>query len=274
MHRFAGFGWLRWLGMNVALAAVAAVALIFGIVMAAWATRYKQRGELAAQRVEELTGRVEDAVRIIDHLERDKRGADVRANAAENRARAADQKSVEAERRAGDSEKRVAEAMRKTEEAARLAAESREARAVWELERVRAEREWLDVVGPGVPLPVPWDGTVGALVATELAVIREVVGTPSEVVHRGQGRPTSPAVAAAVARLGVELVRSLARSGEAMVVEIGDDSVVIVQLVPIGEPVPDVSLLSSVAERAGLSLTAETDEEHSVIRLSFPRGAA
>ena len=257
--------------MNVALAAVAAVALIFGIFMAAWAVGRKRKADQAAARVGELTGRVEDAVQVIDQLEREKKGAEVRSSAAESRARAAEQKASEAERRAGEAERRVGEAMRKAEEAALMAAESPEARAVWELERVRAEREWLDVVGPGVPLPVPWDGSIGAVVATELAVIREVVGTTSEVTHRGEGRPASPAVGAAVARLGVELVRSLARSGEEMAVEIGDGSVTVVQLIPAGEPVPDVSALSAVAERAGLSLSVETDEDRSTIRLSFNR---
>jgi hypothetical protein len=258
--------------MNVALATVAAVALIFGVAMSAWATRYKQSADRARERVEELTDRVEDAVRIIDQLEQDKRKAEVRAGAAESRAKAAEQKSVEAERRAGEAQKGVADAMRRADEAARTAAASPGARAVWELERVRAEREWLDVVGPGIPLPVPWDGSVGAVVATELAVIREVVGTTSEVTHRGEARPTSPAVAAAVARLGVELVRALARSGEEMSVEIGDGSVTVVQLVPIGEPPPDISVLSGVAERAGLSLSVETDEDRSTVRLSFDRG--
>lgn len=259
--------------MNVALAAVAAVALIFGIVMAVWATRYKQNGERAQDRAEELTGRVEEAVQIVDQLETEKRKAEVRATAAESRARGAEQKAAEAERRAGDAERRVAEAMRKAEEAARIAGESPEARAVWELERVRAEREWLDVVGPGVALPVPWDGSIGAVIATELAVIREVVGTPSEVAHRGEGQLASPAVGAAVARLGVELVRLLARSGEEMAVEIGDGSVTVGQMIPVGEPVPDVRDLTAVAERAGLSLSVETDEDRSTIRLSFnPRG--
>jgi hypothetical protein len=254
--------------MNLALAAIAAVAFLVGVGLA---IRHKRELDRAESRVEELTARVEEAVAIVDQLEQEKRRAEVRASAAEGRSRSAEQRSGEAERRAGAAEKRVAEARRTADEAARRAAESAEAGAVWELERLRAEREWLDVVGPGIPLPVPWDGSVGAVVATELSVIREVVGTTSEVTWRGAGRPSSPAVAAAAARLGVELVRSLARSGEEMAVEIGDDFVSVIQLVPLDEPAPDLTVLREVAARAGLSLTVEVADERSTIRLSFSR---
>ena len=259
--------------MNVALAAVAAVALLFGLAMAAVAVRRKRDADRADIRVVELTGRLSDAVEVIDRLEQEKRGAEVRASAAEGRSRSAEQKAGAAERRAGEAEKRVAEAMRKADEAARRAAESAEASAVWELERVRAGREWLDVVGPGVELPVPWDGSVGAVVATELAMIREVVGTPSEVTERGAARPSSPAVAAAAARLGVELVRTLARSGEEMQVDIGDDVLTVVQPLVPGESPPDLTLLAEVAARAGLSLSFESEDGCSTVRLSFSRDA-
>ena len=255
--------------MTVVLAAVAAAAILFGLAMAAMAVRRKRDFDQAQIRVGELSTRIEDAVGIVDHLQQEKRGAEVRASAAEGRSRAAEQKSGEAEKRAGEAEKRVAEARRSADEAARRAAESAEAAAVWELERLRAEREWLDVVGPGVPLPVPWDGSVGAVVATELSVIREVVGTPSQVTWQGAGRPASPAEAAATARLGVEMVRCMARCGEEMEVEIGDDFVSVVQPIPLDEPPPDLTVLEEVAARAGLSLTVERADERSTVRLSF-----
>lgn len=258
--------------MSVAWAAIAAVGLLFGVAMAVIALRRKRAFDQARIQVGELTARIEEAAAIVDHLEQDKRGAEVRASAAEGRSRAAEQRTGEAERRAGEAEARVAAALRQADEAARRADASVEAGAVWELERLRAEREWLDVVGPGVPLPVPWDGSVGALVATELSVIREVVGTPSEVIWRGAGRPSSPAVAAAAARLGVELVRTMARCGEEMVVEIGDEFVSVVQPVPLHEPAPDLTVLGEVADRAGLSLSAETADERCTVRLSFSRG--
>lgn len=255
--------------MTVALAAVAAVLLV-ATLAAAW--RARRAGSAlrgAEQRVEQLTGRLAEAVELLDGVEQEKRAADVRASAAEGRLRSAEQKATDAERRAGEAERRVGEEMRRAEEALQAAAESDPARAVWELERLRVEREWLDVVGPGVPLPAPWDGTIAAVVATELSVIREVIGTPSELTVQEASKPASPAVAAVTARVSVEMLRALARSGEEMEVAVSAEALTVSQPVHPGDEPPDLSALVAVAGEAGLDLTVEATEGRSRARLSL-----
>lgn len=50
---------------------------------------------------------------------------------------------------------------------------------LWGLERVRLAREWHDLAGATVPLPVSWEDPVAAALAIELELIRESIGTPS-----------------------------------------------------------------------------------------------
>lgn len=265
-----GAPWLATFGsMTVALAVVAAVALVVAAALA-WRNRAR-RGELgeAEARADQLTARLAEAVDLLGQIEQEKRGVEVRAGGAEGRARAAEQKAADAERRSGEAEKRVAEAMRRADDVVRAQAESPEARAIWQVERLRVEREWMDVVGPGVGLPADWDGTIGAVVATELSVIREVIGTPSQIVVSGGRDPSSSARTAASARIAVELLRTLARSGEEMEVLVAPGTVTVSQVLRAGEAPPDLSALASVARAGGFELDVEVSEGRSEVRLQF-----
>lgn len=255
--------------MTVALSVLLAVAVV-AAVMSAWTA---QRSRKAVGRAEEssaqMTARMGQAVRATEEAEQQKRAAEVRAAAAEGRVRTAEQRAADAERKAGEAERRVGEAMRRAAEAERSGAESDAARTVWDLERLRVEREWLDVVGPGVPLPVAWDGTIVAVVATELSVIREVIGTPSDLSVHSPTPPTSPVRAAVTARVSVEMLRTLARSGEEMNVQLDGETMTVTQPLYSGEQPPGLDSLIEVARAAGLDLSLRTDEGRSVARLAL-----
>jgi hypothetical protein len=218
-------------------------------------TEAERRSGEAEKRVAEAMRRADEAVKA--------------AEAAEQRAEEADRRAAEAERRAEEAERRAEEAERRAEEAEPGTARSggHEGPAIWDLERLRIEREWLDVVGPGVPLPQPWDGTVNTVVATELSVIRETIGTPSELDLHPPSAPLSPARAAVAARVSVELLRTLARSGEEMDVTISPDELQVVQSIAPGETAPDLSALAAVAATADLELSLEVREGRSTARL-------
>jgi hypothetical protein len=261
--------------MTAALVVVGVVAVL-ALLSLAWVVRRTTiRVREAEVRADQMTGRLAEAVDLLEESEAQKRAADRRAGSADDRIRSADQKATDAERRAGDAEKRIAEVQRRAEDARRAAADYDPARTVWELERIRVEREWLDVVGPGIELPVPWDGSMAAVVATELAVIREVMGTPSELALAPGRAPTDPARAAVTARVSVELLRRLARSGEEMLVEVLADRVIVEQAQAPGEDAVDLSGLIAVASSAGMSLSAEPGEGmlKAVLELG-PRAAA
>jgi hypothetical protein len=254
--------------MTAVLAAVAGVAVACALALAwAW-SRQRRAAREAEERASELNERVTQLTGQVEDSEQRRRAAEVRAGAAEGRLRVAEQRAGDAEKRAGDAEKRVAEAMRRADEAARAAAESDETKVVWEMERLRVEREWLDVVGPGVDLPVPWDGSMAAVVAIELSVIREVMGTPSELsVHGPASVP--PAVAGAVARTAVEMLRALARSGEEMTVEVGAGALTVTQPVAPGDQPPSLASLATVASAAGLAVSADASDGRVVTALTW-----
>lgn len=237
---------------------VVGVVAVMALLALAWVVRRSAaRVREADARADQMTGRLAEAVDLLEEAESQKRAADRRAGSADDRIKAAEQKATYAERRAGDAEKRIAEAQRRAEDARRAAADSDPARTVWELERIRVEREWLDVVGPGIELPVPWDGSIAAVVATELAVIREVMGTPSELALAPGRGPSDPARAAVTARVSVELLRRLARSGEEMLVEVLADRLIVEQARAPGESAVDLSGLIAVAASAGMDLSVD-----------------
>lgn len=141
---------------------------------------------------------------------------------------------------------------------------------LWQLERLRCEREWSEVVGPGVPLPVEWDETLGAVLATEMAIVREVIGTPGEVEVSAPVPLSDLPQAATTVRLGVELVRTLARSGEEMVVSVSPDSVTVDQRV-LGPAAPGgLEHLRAVARTAGSDITVEGGDQRLLARLDLP----
>lgn len=255
--------------MTVVLAVLLAVAVV---TAAAFGLAWQRRGAAvrrAGDSASSTAGRLSEALAQVEQADQQRRSAEVRATAAEGRQRAAEQKAADAERRAGEAERRVGEAMRRAQEAEQAGAGSEAARAVWDLERLRVEREWLDVVGPGVALPAPWDGSLAPVVATELSVIRETIGTPSELTLEEPARLSSPAHAAAVARISVEMLRLLARSGEEMDVRLDGRSLTVGQPVFPGEPPPDLGALSEVASAAGLELTIRVSEGRSTARLAL-----
>ena len=84
------------------------------------------------------------------------------------------------------------------EERAELSA-SAQAAAIWRLERLRLEREWREIAGVAVPVPVAWDDPVAAALAVELELIRESIGTPGrlEVADESIVTPSRSEVAGA-----------------------------------------------------------------------------
>ena len=131
------------------------------------------------------------------------------------------------------------------------------------LERVRLDREWLEVAGPGVELPTLWDGSLAAGLAIELAVIREVIGTPSEMSVI-VSRPCRDPVAL---RVACELLRALARSGDEMYVEITDHEIAVSQ---DQDHIPDLTYLQLAAEHSGMALSAALEGTKVSTRLALP----
>lgn len=248
--------------MTIALAAALGVAVAVIVVLVAAIRRRIRQAERARTEMERLSAGLADSSARAEQAEQGRRAAEVRATAADARTRSAEIKAQEAERRAGEAERRLVEARRRAE-----AAGADTDVATWDLERLRMEREWLDVAGPGVEFPVPWDATMAAVVATELAVIREVMGTPSELtLEPPGGAPARPAASVGL-RVAVEMLRRLARSGEEMVVVVAGDSVRVVQTVSAGEDPPDLSGLAAVAAKGGLELSVSVADGRSEARL-------
>jgi hypothetical protein len=255
--------------MSVALAAALAVVLVAAAALGLAARRRGRALVQESERVEQANARLAETGAHLEQADQLKRAAEVRATAADKRSRTAERKAADAERRAGEAEQRVGEAIRRAEEAERAGAGAASGAALWGLERLRTEREWLDVMGPGASPPVPWDGSVGALVAAELSVIREVIGTPSQL-NLEPAEPLPPARAIATARFSVEMLRTLARSGEEMEVVVGPAEVTVVQPVSPGEEPPDLTDLAAVAQLAGFELTFGRSSDRSQARLGFP----
>lgn len=150
---------------------------------------------------------------------------------------------------------------------------------LWELERLRLEREWADVAGPSAPLPVPWDGTLRSVVAIELDIIREVVGTPS-LVESAPAAPTSPlpsttepnvAMTVAASRLVIETLRRMAKAGEEITVSFETDTDVTMSIATDGAGLdPDLSGLTEAAAGFGGQLALMPTASGFVARLRLP----
>ena len=185
----------------------------------------------------------------------------------------------EAERRAADADKRAARAGRRAKQRADAPRDKVEpsgsggtgvadvADALWELERLRLERE---------PMPAGWDGADGtdlsAAVAVELEVIREVVGTPGHLDPRMQPVTADPATAIIVTRLAGELLRTLARGGLELSVSIEDDDELSVAVATgAAETAEDLSRLATAASRAGGSLDVQPVKDGVRVEVRLPR---
>lgn len=135
-------------------------------------------------------------------------------------------------------------------------------------ERLRIEREWCELAGPEAALPAPWDGTLSCVVANELEIIREIVGTPStlEIVggQDGQGGHDQ-GVDRERLGLGAEFVREAARASDEMRVRVGGDLVVF----GTASTLPPLDGTRAAAERAGAELVVEPAEGGFVATLRF-----
>jgi hypothetical protein len=251
--------------MTAALAAALAVAVVAVLVLLLSAQRRRRELDRQHRRAEDLQTDLGEARAAISESSR-------RAENAEKEAAEAVVKEASALEGAAGAERRAHEA----EERARLCQQALEARRdddslnrpMWELERVRVEREWADLAGPGVALPIQWQPTVGVVVAIELEMIKEVIGTPASLEIDSSDGATTGSASAVAARLSAELVRKLARSGEEMTVEIGPSELTVAH--PDGGDLPDLERLIDAAASAGGELRQTVSEGTLVVRLSYP----
>jgi hypothetical protein len=145
------------------------------------------------------------------------------------------------------------------------------AEPLWELERLRLEREWADIVGSSTPLPVTWDRSVRSVVAVELDIIREVIGTPSRIMPATSSQAAEPAAAVAAARLATEILRRLAKAGEEIEVTFQTDTDVTMSVAVVGDEVkPDLSELTTTAAELGGRLTLVETEDGFEAQLQVP----
>jgi hypothetical protein len=148
--------------------------------------------------------------------------------------------------------------------------------ALWELERLRLEREWYAIGGLAIPMPAGWDGAgrtdLSAAVAVELEVIREVVGTPGHLDLPDQPVTADPATAIIVTRLAGELLRTLARGGLELSVSIDDDEELAVSVATdAAETAEDLSRLALAASRAGGRLDVQPVGDGVRVEVRLPR---
>jgi hypothetical protein len=142
---------------------------------------------------------------------------------------------------------------------------------LWELERLRLEREWADVAGATVPLPEPWDGGIRPAIAVELEIIREVIGVPSRLESTRAACPADPVTTMSTARLTAEALRDLARVSEEMVVSLAPDGTVTMTIASEDAgPEPHLAHLMAAAAAMGGELAVTTTEEGLQARLCFP----
>lgn len=265
--------------MTVALAAalaVVAVALVaVSVQLAGGRRRVAVEVGRERARADENAGRVKVLEDASARVEERLRAVREEADATRRRAEVAERRAEEAERRAHGAERRADSAEKRAEEMDKRAAAASEGEgadgpggSIWDLERLRVEREWADVVGPGEDLPVAWDGTLGAAVATELAIIREVIGTPSELDTGPPVIISDPLQGALIVRLCAELLRTLGRSGDHMTVRVTRQNVIVDQ--PADTQPPDTGRLSRAARRAGAELNVTSDAEKLRVQLRLP----
>ena len=225
----------------------------------------RRRADEATRDLGDALDRAAEASRRAEAGERAATDQAASAAAAVSQAEQSQRRAEEAERRAEDADQRVEAACR-----ALLAAPDDVwwSVALWDLEQVRAEREWADLVGPDVALPVDWEPTVAAVVAIELELIKEVIGTPAVMETRGDEAGQAPASPLA-ARMSAELVRRLARAGEEMTVTVGAGEITVSHLAP-GDDLPDLTSLAKAASEGGGRLETSSTAGRVTVRLRYP----
>jgi hypothetical protein len=217
--------------MTAAFAVAAAVAV--AAILAWWLTARKAAAQVTHER-----SRADQLAAELGAAQEARVAAEQRLQRDEQALGAAVQRADVSEQRATDAEGRL------------VAAD-----ALWELEHLRLQREWQEVTGTPAPLPEPWDGSVRAAIAVELEIIREVIGIPTRLEPDGPARPASlldPVTALGTVRLTGEILRSLARVGEEMVVAVeADGSVTMAVAIEGTGPGPDLSRLAGTAAALG-----------------------
>ena len=297
------------LGVTVAVGLTALVLLFLLVRRSAAATEESSRAARLEKELDRTTAQLELTEERADEERRRLTEAGEAAAAADEALREARVETAEARRRADETEDRVAKARRDLEEAERRAADAdkRAARAdrrgrqrvvpapvkaessasgdtavadvadaLWELERLRLEREWYAIGGLAMPMPAGWDGGDGtdlsAAVAVELEVIREVVGTPGRLDPPTRPVTADPATAIIVTRLAGELLRTLARGGLELSVSIEDDDELAVAVATgATETAEDLSRLAAAADRAGGSLDVRSLDDGVRVEVRLPR---
>lgn len=166
--------------------------------------------------------------------------------------RAAEIELADTRRAAADSERRLRESLAGAETA----------------ERMRLQREWAELAGPGAALPVAWDASLASAVGSELEIIREVVGTPSTVETDG----TSSAGGGFRLALAAEFLRAAALDSDEMQVAVGDCVVVKASAVVNGAQQPTTPHLDSIKDligQTGAEMVVETAGDGFTATLKF-----
>jgi hypothetical protein len=271
--------------MTIAFAIALAVAVIALAALAVTARNNSAARGRERRSEEQWSARLEQSAEAAEEARLSLEAARSDAEAARGDAEVARAEAGVARAAMDEAERRVAEAERRAEtfQAEILRAESRAAErraegmampgagaVLWQLERLRCEREWSEVVGPGEALPVAWDETLAAVLATEMAIVREVIGTPGQVQAEGSVALSELPQAAATVRLGVELLRILARAGEEMLITVSPGAVSVDQRV-VGPATPEVlEPLRRVAREAGSDIAVQAGNQRLQARLALP----
>jgi hypothetical protein len=256
-------------GLTAGLAVLLAAVVVLLLARAGLKTRLadeRERADAAERGLSEAVATAGSSAEQALRSEREALEAGKRADMASARASEAEARAEDSDRRRDAAEKRAA-ALERAHEAG--PGPDPTTSPMWELERVRAEREWADVVGPGVSLPVEWEPSVGAVVGIELEIIKEVVGTPAVFHREGVERGGSAGPSPIAARLSAELVRKMARAGEEMTVTAGPSEMTISQQAGGAGP-PDLAPLIAAAAQAGGELGVSSQGGVLTTRFVYP----
>ena len=134
-------------------------------------------------------------------------------------------------------------------------------------ERLRLQREWAELAGPGAGLPVTWDGSLACTVGSELEIIREVVGTPATVEVDGDARTPGGFRLA----LSAEFLRAAALDADEMRVRVGERLVVEGSAGASGQPAstPHLDSITRLVQEAGAELLVDVSESGFTASLTF-----
>jgi hypothetical protein len=233
--------------MTIAFSVAAAVALLAILTLVVTTRRAAAQLEAARSQVQQL----EDQLRSADSARPE---AEPPAQADPPALAAALERADRSDRRAAAAEGRLSAAG-----------------MLWELERLRLEREWADVAGATVPLPEPWDGGIRPAIAVELEIIREVIGVPSRLEPDRAASPADPVTTMSTARLTAEALRDLARVSEEIVVSLAPDGAVTMTIASEDAGTePHLAHLSAAAAAMGGELAVIPTGEGLQARLCLP----